>query len=545
MTLRRRSFIAAVVVAAVLLQSEGRTAPPPLTGRTWNASWIWDRPLQVERNVYSYFRKEFSLSASPASATGWISADSRYQLFVNGTFVGRGPVRSDPRVKFYDTYDLRPFLQTGVNVIGIIVHVYGDGNEQYMFGAGGIIFESAIKADGGAEVAINTDATWQAMRSSAWDSASSRESDAQGFVEVFDARREPLGWMQSGFDGALWGAPHVVGPPPAGPWGTLLARDIPLMFEAPTNIARVAATGEVQRNGGAFPGQLQAEVIQPASTVSIVHPEFLASRAGPTVVQTTQSGRDAAILLDFGRVVSGFPYLELSGVDGATIDVSFSEWLDDGQIVTTRGPTRFCDIVGKPFHTADRVILRNGPMRWQRFFPTSFRYLQLTIRDAAQPVSLDAVGAIFTSYPFALRGWFRSSDDTLNRIWSAGAYTVLLSTYDVFMDSPWRERAQWMDMVTPLVSHNVFGEQAIAARFLRSTAWSQNAQGRMFFPYPSWFSFELPDQTMWWGMQLWQYLPALRRCRAGTAAVPGRQSRERLVSKSSEPAWDLACRLAQ
>ena len=248
------------------------------------------------------------------------------------------------------------------------------------------------------------------MQSSAWDSASSRESDAQGFVEVFDARREPLGWMQSGFDGALWGAPTSSGRRRQA-HGAHCWREHPLMFEAPTNIARVAATGEVQRNGGAFPGQLQAEVIRPASTVSIVHPEFLASRAGPTVVQTTQSGRDAAILLDFGRVVSGFPYLELSGVDGATIDVSFSEWLDDGQIVTTRGPTRFCDIVGKPFHTADRVILRQGPMRWQRFFPTGFRYLQLTVRNAAQPVSLDAVGAIFTSYPFTLRGWFRSSDD--------------------------------------------------------------------------------------------------------------------------------------
>jgi alpha-L-rhamnosidase len=27
----------------------------------------------------------------------------------------------------------------------------------------------------------------------------------------------------------------------------------------------------------------------------------------------------------------------------------------------------------------------------------------------------------------------------------------------------------------------------------------------MFFPYPSWFSFELPDQTMWWGSHLWQH----------------------------------------
>jgi hypothetical protein len=62
-----------------------------------------------------------------------------------------------------------------------------------------------------------------------------------------------------------------------------------------------------------------------------------------------------------------------------------------------------------------------------------------------------------------------------------------------------------MDMVTPMVSHTVFGDRAIAARFLRTTALSQNGDGRMFFPYPSWFSFELPDQTMWWGMQLWQY----------------------------------------
>jgi hypothetical protein len=508
----RATAVRAGVVALALLASRAMATPAAGAiggARAWQAEWIWDGPLAAERNAYTYFRRDFTLPARPSSAPAFITADSRYLLYVNGRYVGRGPVRSSPGIQSYDTYDLAPFLAAGANVVAVLVHFFGEGNEQYVLGRGALLFETAIET-GAAPVLIKSDATWRVSRSAAWNTAAPRENDSNGFVEIYDARLEPVGWAHPGFAASGWGEPFVIGRPPRPPWLTLVPRDIPFLAEREIRPTAVLQVGEVARLPGADPllvaPQVQAEPLAPPTTVAVTNADYLVSSEGAaTTVTTPAAGRDAAIVVDMGRVISGFPFITVDGPAGAVIDVAFSEWVHDQRVVAVKSPVRFDGFEGRPMYTADRVTLRQGPFRWQRFSFSGFRYLQLTVRGATRPVRILSAGAVFTSYPFTARGRYRSSDELLNRIWNVGAYTTLVSTYDVFMDCPWREKGQWIDLATPLASYNAFGDQAIASRYLRTTAQSQDADGRMFFPYPSWFSFELPDQTMWWGMHLWQH----------------------------------------
>jgi hypothetical protein len=103
---------------------------------TRHAEWIWrQRPALAatglaatfgagrsaveESNRFVYFRKGFELPPAADKAVVHISADGRYQLYVNGHFVGRGPARCDPAFQYYDSYDiadhrrLRPLLADG------------------------------------------------------------------------------------------------------------------------------------------------------------------------------------------------------------------------------------------------------------------------------------------------------------------------------------------------------------------------------------------------------------------------------------------------
>ena len=59
-------------------------------------------------NRWFLFRKEVALDDAPSDAAIDITVDGRYQLFVNGRFVGRGPVRSDVFHQKYDSYGIRP-----------------------------------------------------------------------------------------------------------------------------------------------------------------------------------------------------------------------------------------------------------------------------------------------------------------------------------------------------------------------------------------------------------------------------------------------------
>src|SRR5688572_10039817 len=76
-------------------------APPGMRGVFANL-----RPFEQESNRFVYFRRVFELSSAPQNALLHISADGRYQLFVNGAFIGRGPARCDPAYQYYDSYEI-------------------------------------------------------------------------------------------------------------------------------------------------------------------------------------------------------------------------------------------------------------------------------------------------------------------------------------------------------------------------------------------------------------------------------------------------------
>ena len=76
----------------------------------WHPSEVetyYDRP----RNSCCLFRKTFELTEDAVKATLHAFGDTHYILYVNGSEVGRGPCRSDPRWQYVDCYDILPYLR--------------------------------------------------------------------------------------------------------------------------------------------------------------------------------------------------------------------------------------------------------------------------------------------------------------------------------------------------------------------------------------------------------------------------------------------------
>ena len=83
------------------------------------APFVWLDARGRGRNVHAYFRRELDLPAKISAGLLHLFADTQYELRVNGRFVGWGPVRFYPEFPEYDTYDMRPFLCKGRNVIAV------------------------------------------------------------------------------------------------------------------------------------------------------------------------------------------------------------------------------------------------------------------------------------------------------------------------------------------------------------------------------------------------------------------------------------------
>jgi alpha-L-rhamnosidase len=156
------------------------------------------------KNRWFLFRRRFDLPAPADGGRLTVTVDGRYQLFVNGVRIGRGPARCDPLHQRTDTHDIGGALQPGENVIGLLVHVYGidtawyetvKGLWQPVFGDGAVYCDAQMRC-GAVTVDVLSDEQWRCLECAAWERDTPRVNWGLGFIEVHDARRMPAGWAE-------------------------------------------------------------------------------------------------------------------------------------------------------------------------------------------------------------------------------------------------------------------------------------------------------------------------------------------------------------
>ena len=160
------------------------------------------KPRQERPNRFFLFRCRVVLPGAPDEARLELTVDGRYQLFVNGERVGRGPVRCDPLYQRVDTHELAPRLRAGENVIALLVRVYGIDTAWYQRVRGlwsGVFGDGALYADGFARcgeerVEIVSDTSWRCLESSAWTSDTPRVNWGLPQIEVQDGRLLAPDW---------------------------------------------------------------------------------------------------------------------------------------------------------------------------------------------------------------------------------------------------------------------------------------------------------------------------------------------------------------
>ena len=141
-----------LTLSAIFLSISSFSAQPETRLDLSPAKWIWYPSERVLQNTFVLFRKEFDLEKQPAKATGWLLADSRYQLFVNGQRVQWGPAPSDPRRPEADPVEIAQYLKPGKNVIACQVLFFGVGEGTWPMGKPGFLFRLEID---GAKVATS------------------------------------------------------------------------------------------------------------------------------------------------------------------------------------------------------------------------------------------------------------------------------------------------------------------------------------------------------------------------------------------------------
>jgi hypothetical protein len=185
---------------------------------------------------------------------------------------------------------------------------------------------------------------------------------------------------------------------------------------------------------------------------------------------TRLSGQGSSVVLDFGREVGGLVSLHFAGSSDTSqkVGLAFSESslnVGPSSDASNGGPgpdgAIDADVSGPGGYTMPEKSLRGG-----------FRYLTLFLASSGS-VDIDHVGLDFTAAPAmadpsAYPNSFTSSDELLNRIWYAGAYTVQMDTIDPHQGRVWGPPASgWDNSATVGVGRSVLVDGAKRDR----TAW--------------------------------------------------------------------------
>ena len=401
-------------------------------------------------------------------------------------------------------------------MIAALAHSYGRNTAWYelpqweaarAFGCGGFFLQGDI-----GPVRADTGPAWRHLVSEAWQQ--NTPSGSLGFVEIYDARRAPTDWTHLQFDDSAWQPAEALRAPGRNtnaaitPFSVMVPRAIPALREALVRPVRIIALGETM-GGQPEPdvaAQLAREPIQPLRHGRVDGAEGLLSDGGLAVF-SADAGGALSIVLDFGRIVTGTVYLDLDGPAGATADFVCDERLQaDGRVRLGDG------IPGFDIRLAHRYTLREGAQTWERFEWNGFRYLQVTFRNLSAPLRARAIAVNTCGYPVEARGAFECSDPLLNRLWQAGADTLRASMQDAYLDCPAREQRQWVGdgYIETLINYVAFGDERLAAQYLRHTAQSQRSNGLTTAVAPgdfgAWSFFNIPDFCLHWILAIEQYV---------------------------------------
>ena len=512
--------------------------PPDPPHREWTASWITHPTAPLRDPMVLHFRRSLSLAAAPASYVVRVSADNRFILYVNGKRAGDGPARGDLGHWRYEKFDLAPLLKAGDNLITATVWNWGNfAPVAQMSDRTAFLLESEAVGDAG----ISTPDGWMVEEEPGHrpldrTSVGLKQYFASGPGEEIDAAKYDWNWDGATATGGNWVKPgdpmrdsifpgtnkaHSADTTGDNPW-YLVPDELPHMEYSATEPGKVVLA--YQSMAVQLPGE--SEGVAGTGSPSFPVKQF------PTSPAVIPAGTHVHIVLDRKTLTTAYPQLSVSGGKGAAIRLTYAEALyDDEKHKGDRDATSFGDErVRQAFGLQDWFRPDGGDHRvFEPLWWRTWRYLDLDIQTADQPVTLESVTANFTAYPFEERAKFEASYADLGQIWEISWRTARLDAHETYMDTPYYEQLQYVGdtRIQALISYTVAGDDRLARQALEAFNDSRIPEGITRSRYPSSLPQNIPTFSLLWiGMlhDWWMYRPdpaPVRESMEGTRSVLG------------------------
>jgi hypothetical protein len=468
----------------------------------WPCRWVGCPGAEHPPFVAAY-RLRFMLEAD-ATIRAHVSADERYELFLDGERIGRGPERGDPMNWFYETYDLT--LLAGEHVIVARTWALGDtGADAQMSVMSGFLFAP----EGGWTGALGTGlAAWEAKLLGGYRWGDKFPALWRAAALTMDGAEYPWG-VERG-EGDDWLPARTLLPARGRyiDWSSyrqhmLTPATLPPMLDTPVS-------GGVVRFVGALPS------LNEASTVRVHLNEHLSDEADAWAGLLRGEGHVKVpphtirrAIIDLDNYYVAYPEVTVSGGAGGMVQVAWAESLyhNDDVMKPLKGNRDAVD--GKLFIGRADTFLPDGgesrsfmPLWWQ-----AGRYLQLVVQTGDAPLTLERFALRECRYPLEMESHLQADDPRIASILPMCIRAMQAASNETYFDSPYYEEMMYTGdtRLECLTTYIMTRDDRLPRKALRLYDSSRTASGLTQSRYPAHDTQVIAPFALWWVGMVYDY----------------------------------------
>ena len=467
----------------------------------WPCQWIGCSDAGDPPFVTAY-RLSFSLDQA-ASIPIHVSADERYELFLDGERVGRGPERGDPDHWFYETYQLD--LTAGTHVLAARVWSLGpqapfaqmsvrpgfllctEDRRRALLGTGVAAWQA--KNLPGYSFAVPPETHWRGARITVEGS-----DYAWGFERGLGEGWERAKRLGSGVGRVVdyaWYNIHRLQP-----------ATLPPMLEVERRVGRVRHVSQPATADPAFiPVQKQDDL-----GAEIEDWQALLLGTGSIIIPPHSRRR---VLIDLENYYCIYPTLQMSGGAGGAVRLHSAESLYNHHDVFNNDKGHRNDIEGKYFAGVGDTFLPDGGEH--RTFDTLWwqagRYWELMATTADEALTIHSLRMAESRYPLEMESEFAASDACLGAIQPMLVRSMQMCSHETYYDAPYYEELMYagdarLEMLTTYV---ISRDDRLPRKSIELFDSSRLSSGLTQARYPCWETQVIPPFALWWTAMLHDY----------------------------------------
>ncbi len=463
----------------------------------WHGKWIWSSHFTPRRmivlggrslptglskedvNTFVLMRHRFTISERLKGAILNITADSRYKVFINGIYIGRGINRCESNYWYYDQYTVLKALKEGENVIAVRARWFGwdtayytapeyPGGSKQKAAKGGVLFDLQLEYENGKEEVIGSGEKTRVIQDPSEKQDMPLRNGCLGFIEELDTSKLPKMWNEVGFDDSTWEEAFLLDYPI-----TTLLRDEnnprDEKFYYPKKILNIGECDDCiqdldEEDLAEMDFNIFHKIEYPPSEITsfeIKNGEGI-KREGEIMEIVPKEGSENkvfAMFVQFEKEMVGYPQLIVEGGEGTIIDIIPSEKKYDN---FNPGIDCFSNKRGV------RFILRGDKQFLEAWTWEGYLYMLVKIRNISEPLKIYKLGTNFTHMRVVKKGKFVCDNEQLNDLWEVCAHTLLCCAIDGYLDCPSREQRSYLGDAYPeaLIANACFGEPRLTKKLI-------------------------------------------------------------------------------